>query len=238
MAVIAYLVRSLRNVAETRGTKMMLVGVMLVLLAGFTFTPFGADPSGRYFVPLAIPLTLFAADMVLRLHERIGFWSWGLVALILAFHLWGTAQCVRRYPPGITTQFYKPSQVDHRYMSDLIEFLEQQGEMRGYTNYWVSYPMAFLSAENLIYVPKLPYHLDFRYTERDNRYSYYGELVAGADRVAYITTNHPALDQYLREQFSTLSVTWQEQEIGDYHVFYNLSQVVRPLDIGLGVTTP
>ena len=118
-----------------------------------------------------------------------------------------------------------------------MEFLRQEGEDRGYTNYWVSYPLAFLSREELIFVPRLPYHLDFRYTERDDRYEPYDDLVAESDHAAYITTNHPALDELLRSGFIQDGLTWQEIQIGDYHVFYDLSAPIRPNDIGLGATT-
>jgi hypothetical protein len=207
---------------------------MLTLIAAFIFTPFGADPSGRYFLPLALPLALFAASMILDLRARFGRWAYVLVILLISYHLWGTVQSVRRFPPGITTQFYAPAQVDHSSMDELIEFLQEQGEMRGYTNYWVSYPLAFRSRESLIYVPRLPYHQDFRYTERDDRYAPYTQMVAEAGRVAYITTNHPALNAYLRERFTKHGVSWQETQIGDYHVFYGLSEVVLPSDMGLG----
>ena len=94
-----------------------------------------------------------------------------------------------------------PAQVDHRYDQALIDFMRQQDERRGYGNYWVAYPLAFLSGEDLIFVPRLPYHPDFRYTERDDRYLPYDEQVSRSQRVAYITTNHPDLDEYLRSQF-------------------------------------
>jgi len=60
--------------------------------------------------------------------------------------------------------------------------------------------------------------------------------VDSAERAAYITTNHPDLDQYLRDEFSGMNIAWQEATIGDYHIFYNLSQKVTPEQIGLGRT--
>jgi hypothetical protein len=144
----------------------LLAGVILALAAGFVLTPFGADPSGRYFLPLAIPLALFAADLILALREKAGAWAFALVGLVLAYNAWGTAQCTLRYPPGLTTQFNAVTQVDTRASADLIAFLLEHGERRGYANYWVSYPLAFLSQEELIFTPRLPYHTDFRYTER------------------------------------------------------------------------
>jgi len=220
--------------ADLLGPQRLLAGVMLTLVFTFTLTPFGADPSGRYFLPLAAPLALFASAFIFDLHGHLGRWVYAIPALLLVFHLWGTLQCARRMPPGLTTQFYAPSQVDQRPMEDLVTFLKQQGENHGYTNYWVTYPLAFLSNEELIFTPRLPYHLDFRYTPRDDRYAPYRDQVAQAQRVAYITTRHPELDDYLRSQFQSLGVSWQEQAVSDFRVFYSLSRLVRPQEIGLG----
>jgi len=221
----------------------LLAGVALTLGLAFVFTPFGADPSGRYFLPLTVPLTLSAADWVMSLKERfhdrsVGRWNWGVAAILIVYNLWGTLQCALTYPPGITTQFDQTTQVDQHYLPELMMFLREHGETSGYSSYWVAYPLAFLSSEKLIYVPRLPYHADFRYTTRDDRYPPYGELVSRTERVGYMTTRHPSLDQYLQDRFSERSLTWQEARIGDFHIFYNLSRAVRPEEIGLGVTTP
>lgn len=207
----------------------LLMGVMLTLGAGFVFTPFGADPSGRYFLPLAVPLSLFGAAAVIGVkNPRV---RGALILLVLGYHLIGTAQAASKNPPGITTQFDAVTWLDKSYDDDLIAFLKEHGETRGYTNYWVAYPLAFLSEETLIFIPTLPYHLDFRHTARDNRYAPYNELVEQAERVAYITTNHPPLDARLRTSFTELDVSWEEAQIGNYHVFYNLSRPVNPSEM-------
>ena len=118
-----------------------------------------------------------------------------------------------------------------------MEFLLQNGEVSGYTHYWVAYPLAFLSQERLIFVPHLPYHADFRYTRRDDRYQPYTALVAQAQKAAYITTRQPELQAYLREQFALIDVAWKEKQIGDYRIFYQLSRLVRPDEMGLGSTS-
>jgi len=161
-----------------------------------------------------------------------------IMLCVLGFNLWGTIESAFRNPPGFTTQFNLITQIDHNYDQALIEFLERNGERWGYTNYWVSYPLAFLSYEELIFILRLPYHQDFRYTSRDDRYAPYDRIVAEGDQVAYITTDHPALEDYLRSSFTALGVTWEEACIGDYKIFYQLSRVVLPKEIGLGVTTP
>jgi len=215
----------------------VLLGVMLTLSLGFIFTPFGDDPSGRYFIPLIIPLTLFASDAILTLGKRNPCWILALTTLLISYHLLGTLQSTLRYPPGITTQFDAVTQVDHRYDEALIAFLVEHGETTGYTNYWVAYPLAFKSDEKLIFTPRLPYHLDFRYTIRDDRYAPYDAVVAEAPGAAYITSHHDPLNAYLREKFAALNLTWKETKIGDYDVFYEISDKIVPEQLGLGSTT-
>jgi hypothetical protein len=152
---------------------------------------------------------------------------------ILLFNFLGTVQSAARTPPGLTTQFDSVTWLDHSYDEALIEFLERKGEVRGYTNYWVAYPLAFLSEERIIFIPKLPYHQDFRYTNRDNRYHPYDLEVAKSDQVAYITTNHPDLDQRLTSIFRDEDISWEEAWIGDYHVFYDLSMKITPEELGI-----
>jgi hypothetical protein len=212
-----------------------LIGV--VILAGFIFTPFGSDPSGRYFTPLIVPMALFGADMIVRQLSRKTFLQLGLLFMVLIYNLGGTVQSTLDFPPGLTTQFDEVTQIDQRKMGELIDFLKEEKIYRGYSNYWVSYPLAFLSKEEIILVPRLPYHEDFRYTARDDRYSLYGEMVGSAGKVGYITTNHPVLDNYLRQQFGARSLIWKEKRIGDFLVFYDLSNSIHPQDIGLGITT-
>ena len=85
---------------------------------------------------------------------------------------------------------------------------------------------------------RLPYHQDFRYTPRDDRYPAYTSAVRASSRVAYITTHHPGLDSYLRAQFAERDIAWDEETIGDFRVFYNLSAAIHPEEIGLGALRP
>jgi 4-amino-4-deoxy-L-arabinose transferase-like glycosyltransferase len=212
----------------------LLGGICLTVCLAFVVTPFGNDPSGRYFLPVLPPLALFTAGALNRVRRDYPRLAVGLLAGVLAFNLWGNLDSAFTFPPGITTQFDAVTQVDMRDMPAVIDFLIARGETRGYSNYWATFPMAFLSDEKLIYSAALPYHLDFKYTTRYDRYALYRETVAASDRVAYITTKHPALDDYLREQFAALDVTFDEQTIGDFHIFHNLSRRLTPAEIGLG----
>lgn len=235
--VLGWFLRQLLERKTDNFARWLLVGVAGILTAGFLFTSFGVDPSGRYFVPLSVFLSLAAGDVVYQKVSSARLQA-ALIALVVSFHAWGTWQCVREYPPGLTTQFDAVAVVDHRYDEELITFLRKEEETRGYSNYWVSYPLAFLSDEELIYLPRLPYHLDMRYTLRDDRYEPYREVVENSARVAYITTHHPPLNLYIRKAFCDAGVTWQEKQIGDYQIFYNLSRPVHAAEIGLGTYSP
>ena len=154
--------------------------------------------------------------------------AYGLLMVVIGFNLWGTMESALRNPPGITTQFDPVTRVDHSEIDSLIDFLEAEGETRGYSNYWVAYPLAFRSQERLIFIPRVPYHSDFRYTERDDRYApYHGEVVGG-QQVAYITTHHEALDQRIRETLIGHGIAWKEAKIGDFQVFYGLDRPLGP----------
>jgi hypothetical protein len=209
----------------------LLWGICATLFLGFVLTPFGGDPSGRYFLPLYLPLFIFTAQALAALRERIGQWAWALLGIVLIFNLVGIVQAALKNPPGITTQFEEITQVDHRYDAELIRFLRERGQTRGYGNYWVAYPIAFLSNEEIILAPHLPYKADLRYTYRDDRYPPYTQAVEQAANVVYVTTNHPKLDALLRQGFARLGVTYRETQIGSYHVFHDLSRRVSPPDV-------
>ncbi len=236
LSVLVLSIKNLFKNPEHDGLKILsLMG--LILAAGFIFSPYGDDPSGRYFIPLMMPMAIFAADLlVTQFHEKKTL-EFASILLILIFNLGGTIQSIKVNPPGITTQFDKIAQVDHRYMEELITFLEENQIHAGYSNYWVSYPLAFLSGEEMIFLPRLPYHEDFRYTARDDRYHPYQEVVKTADELAYITTNHPDLNDYLRVEFSNRGLSWEEKTIGDYQIFFNFSKSIYVDELGLGVTT-
>ncbi len=240
--LLIFMVRRVLVRDSARAGRWLLLGCCLTLVAAFLLTPFGADPSGRYFLPLAAPLALFMAEMLHGLYRRQrrkslvrGWLVNGLALGLAAFNLWGTAQSAAAFPPGLTTQFNSMTQVDQRALGELTAFLRAQGETRGYSNYWVEFPLAFLSDEELIYTARLPYHPDFRYTPRDDRYPAYAQAVAASPHAAYITTRHPALDERLRTGLTALGVAFQEKQIGDFHVFYALSRKVVPEELGLGV---
>ncbi len=231
--VLAGAYHRLRQPGDARAEYALLGGVGLVLFAGFLFTSFGVDPSGRYFLPISVMLAVFAADFAVRSGAK-RWLRFAVPAVLMLYQFGGNLQSALTYPPGFTTQFDSSTVIDHRYDQELLSFLKAHGETRGYTTYWVAYPLAFLSNEEIIFTPRLPYHSDLRYTARDNRYSPYEAAVSAAARTAFITARNPALDERITAGLRRLGVSWQEAEIGDYHVYYALPAAVRPEDLGLG----
>jgi hypothetical protein len=176
-------------------------------------------------------MAVFGAGLVDSVARRAGILaSAALLACVLAFNFWGTIDSARSMPPGLTTQFNPATRIDHAYDPMLIEFLSSHGEMRGYTDYWVAYPLAFLTAESVLYVPRLPYHADLGYTPRDDRYAPYDDVVSQSPRFAYITTGPRSVESTLEGYFARLGVSYQVADIGDYHVYYALSRRVPPPD--------
>ncbi len=218
--------------AVKRGAR-LLWGMIVTLGVTYLITSFGGDPSGRYFLPLYLPLAIFTAMLLQRIRKQNVILAVLLLVVLLGYNVGGTWLAAARQPPGITTQFDPVTWIDHTRDQELIDFLLEQGETRGYTNYWVQTPIAFLSHERIISAARLPYHLDLGYTPRDDRYPPYTQAVRAAPRAFYITVNHPALDALIRERLTALGVTYQEHSIGNYHLFYGLARKVEPEELGI-----
>jgi 4-amino-4-deoxy-L-arabinose transferase-like glycosyltransferase len=212
----------------------VLWGMIVTLLATFLLTPFGGDPSGRYFLPLYVPLAIFTAMLLQRFRKQNVIVASLLLALLVGYNVVSTLAAAAQNPPGITTQFDPVTWIDHTRDQELIDFLLANGETRGYTTYWVQTPIAFLSGERIITAARLPYHLDLGYTPRDDRYPPFTQAVREAPRAFYITHNNPPLDERIQSGLTKLSVTFKEHDIGNYHVFYDLSRKVEPEELRIG----
>ena len=110
--------RSSRRLLRARKDhRLLLLWVMLTLVGGFVLTPFGAVPSGRYFLPMSILLALIAADTLLEFARRAGYWVWCVVVLLTVYNCIGTLQSAASMPPGITTRLIQlPRLTNARYL--------------------------------------------------------------------------------------------------------------------------
>lgn len=224
--------RSLRRAAHSG--QMLLVGVAGTFAILFLFSGFGTDATGRYFLPLVVPLALWTGNLLG--HIRLSNRRLALVtgALLLGFNLLGNGMALAQNPPGLTTQFDASNRFDNAHDQELITFLRQIGVTHGYSNYFVVFRIAFISQQEIILSSQLPYKPDLSYNPADDRYPSYTAEVEGASQIVYITSIHPTLDTVLAERFAQAGISFEEKQIGPYHVFFKLSRHVRPQEIGFG----
>jgi 4-amino-4-deoxy-L-arabinose transferase-like glycosyltransferase len=220
------------------GARALVLGMLGLFCLIFVASSFGADPTGRYFLPLLLPLGIVLGTFVAsfqpsdapvsepetgnRKRETNLLLAYACVALVLVYQAAGQAVAIRS-EVGLTTQFDLVSHISNEHDDQLIAFLEEHNLYNGYTNYWVAFRLAFLTNERMLYSAALPYKTSLDYNPADNRYPVYQQAAETADRVAVITTNLPALDEYLISQFETQGLAYEETTIGDFHIFYNFA---------------
>jgi len=237
LAVLAFAVYAWYRRFALSGTKgptgvsasgLTLLWLLVIVWLGLFFsTRFGIDSSGRYYLPLYTPLLIFAGVALTTLHQRHRHLAIGLLTLVLGFNLLTTFLALWQNQPGFTAQMSPARQFDNRHDQDLIAFLKEHGP-HGYSHHWITYKIAFLSDEQVILAAQLPYHSNLRYNLRDDRYPPYSRQVAASDRPVYVTFQESHLDRLLRSSFAALRVSYREQDIGPYRVFYDLSAKVDP----------
>ena len=230
-AFVYALVQACRRPGVGRG---LLLGMAAAFAALFLLSSFGTDATGRYFLPLAIPLALWTADLLARVRDESNRLALLGLFLLLSFNLLGTGLAIYQNPPGLTTQFHPITRFDNRYDDELVAFLGEIDVSRGYSNYWVAFRIAFLSREDIILSSQLPYKPDLSYNPADDRYPPYTAQVDRADKVVYITSILPALDAVLAERLSAAGLGFSEKQIGPYHLFYNLTRKITPQELGFG----
>jgi 4-amino-4-deoxy-L-arabinose transferase-like glycosyltransferase len=236
LVVVCYAGVALHALGEAKrhawhGAYRLLWGMCLTFGGLFVLSRFGSDPTGRYFLPLYTPLTVFSSAAIIAMGRRVR-WGMMLLVLLLAFNLWGTwrgASSGKKF----TAQYDPRLQYGNDYDRELIAFLEEQGGERGYTNYWIAFKIAFLSEERVILAPLLPHKEGDRAIPSDTRYPPYTDLVSAADQVVYVTGGQPELDMSLRQGFAESEVSYRERSIGPYRVFYNLSAAAAPSELAL-----
>jgi 4-amino-4-deoxy-L-arabinose transferase-like glycosyltransferase len=219
---------------DARGLVLGMLGLFCVIFVASTF---GADPTGRYFLPLLLPLGIVLGAMVDSYQSPVpssqaeekqpgtGRAKWiaiGAVVLILGYQVAGQLAAMTT-PPGLTTQFDLASHISNDHDAELIAFLDEHELVNGYTNYWVAFRLAFLSGEKIQYSAALPYKTNLDYNPADNRYPAYIQATQDAEKLAFITTNLPELDTLLAERFRAQGITYSEQIIGAYHIYYDFA---------------
>jgi hypothetical protein len=148
-----------------------------------------------------------------------------LVGLVIGYQVIGVITAVTTIPPGLTTQFNLETHIPNTDDQALIAFLDAHQLVHGYTNYWVSFRLAFLSDDRMQYSAVLPYKTDLSYTPFDDRYKPYREASDAAPdaNVAYITANVAAVKARLEAIFAEDGGTYQYAQVGVYHVYYDFA---------------
>jgi hypothetical protein len=205
--------------------------LVLVLLA----TPFGNDATGRYLLPLYLPVVLLAAELIRALGQHSRWLAAAAMAWVLAFNIGATLTGALTPPAGMTAQLDARFQFGNKHDTELITFLQEQGERCGYANFWVAYKITFLSDESIIVAARLPFKEDLVYSEvGDQRYPAYSRRVDESTAPPFfITSNQPNLDERLREVLAARQIQYSQQVIGSYHLYYGLSETVTPEQLGL-----
>lgn len=232
--VCLVLLMSLRRTRSIRnpGTQLLVALVTLYIL-GFVATQYGVDSTGRYLLPLYVPVLIaggFTLETAWKWRKPAGMALLAGILFLNGFGLWRAASS----SSGLTTQFDEITRFGNEHDRPLIEFLQQEGIAAGYANYWVSYRIAFLTNEGIILAPLLPYKPDLRYSHEDLRIDRYQAVADASRQVAYVTSLHPELDARLQREFDELGVTFRERQIGPYHVFFDLSRPITPGSLDLG----
>ena len=206
----------------------MITGFIVIFLG----TQFSMDSTGRYFLPIYVLISIVFGGLLGWMEARFPRSGWVLLGVMLLFHTAGVLSAASQ-PEGLTTQFGPRTRFNNEADPELIAFLQDHQLYYGYSNYWVTYRLAFLSDEQLIYSPRLPYQEDLSFTENDIRYPQYDDAVSAQADFAYITTLHPELDALLEKRWADRGVTYRENQIGPYHIYYDFSAAIRPMELDI-----
>ncbi len=209
--------------------------LLWIMIAGFTvidlLSSFGMDPTGRYLLPLFIPLTILVAMNLNALRRRFR-WVVIAVPILIAVNLAVTISAMGG-SRGLTSQWDPASDIANSSDQAVIDFLNSHYIRYGYSTYWASYRLDFLSHEAVILTPELPWRASLYYVQSDERYLPYKTLVDQADSPALLTANLPNLDTIIAERLDAAGIHYSRQALGPYTVFYDLSRKVNPADLGL-----
>ncbi len=230
-----YIIRKSAHIAHSHSIVYLFYILPILLLAVFTFSSFGVDPSGRYFLPLFLVCCLLGAGVFSNWTGTRAYLPVVLTSLFLIFQFGGTIQASILSKDGFTPQFAPDTATVDSDVIELQSKLATLGIETGFTDYWTAYPLAFLSDETQIFIPRLPYHHNLTYTLRDDRYPTYSQKVYTAANNAFITHQHPELDKHIQQKFNLLGVEWKmDESVTGYRIYYDLSSPVTPEDIGFG----
>ena len=231
---VPYLRRNDPDAPTLSRTDLRLLVLQIIGWAALYFgTRFSLDATGRYIIPLYPVLFILTGLFLERIYRWRGAVAVGLLALILTFNLATHLRAAETSPPGITAQMNLALWSGNDFDQALIDFVKAQGGY-GYSHHWISYKIAFLSNEAVILASFLPYRPDLGWIPLDDRYAPYATAVAASANRVYITHREPNLEAHLQQSFAANEIAFETKDIGPYRVYYNLSKIITPQEIGLG----
>lgn len=229
IVVLVGIRRRWAQLSPTRRSGTLLLTLFVVGFALLFFgSRFGMDVTGRFLLPLYPPLCIAVGGWWTGLRSRARIWGSVALAFILAFNLTGVVLGATD-PAGLTTLYFPAQQVGNAHDGELIDFLLGNEMPYGYSHHWVSFKLAFLSQEQVILAPLLPYQIAPDHDlDRADRYPPYTALAESAASPVYVTSNQPWLDDLLSQRLIERGVTYEKARIGPYHIFYHLSRPMSP----------
>jgi hypothetical protein len=218
------------------GGRALVLGMIALLCAAFVLTRFSNDPTGRYFLPLTLPLGVVLGVLVTAISgpyplavspsTREGVRqaaALGLVALVLIYHGAGQISAARG-KVGLTTQFNVAEHIPANHDEDLIAFLREAGIASGYASYWSAFRLAFLSGGEITFSAALPPRDDLAWTPYYERIPQF-RTAADAASPVFLTAGTPVVDAELERIFSEAGVTYSVEAIGVYRVYFGFAPV-------------
>lgn len=230
---IFVMVYTVRTAVRRASAERFLLVYVLCFAAIFIGSAFGTDATGRYLLPLIPPFSILAAIWLYTLWKRRQIIGCTLLGSLLLFEGLGNAAAMATVPPGLTSQFDPVNDFTNAYDQQVIDFLLAHDATLGYGTYWVTFRLAFLSGERLILDAWLPNKVSLLYTPVDRRYPLYTQQVEAAEHPVYVTANVPFLDTILVQKLNQAGVSYRQQTIGPYMVYYDLSRKITPDELGL-----
>lgn len=216
-------VRLARRDSLQPGGRLLVLSMIGLFCALFVLSRFSIDPTGRYFLPLMLPLGIVLGTLVDALWRARRALALALLLLVIGYNAAGQLIAAANQPPGFTTQFNLDTHIPNTWDDDLIAFLDEHQLYHGYTNYWVSFRLAFLSGERMRYSAALSYKPDLSYTPADERFPPYRQATDAAERIAYITANVAEVKAWLEGEFAERGLTYEYAQVGVYHIYYDFA---------------
>jgi hypothetical protein len=195
-------------ILRSNKTRTWVANLELVLV--FTvITTLSAYQGSRYVVPLYITACCLFGVAVAMLAERFA-----LVCVLLL----GAAN-LAAYPGGAAL-LAAPDLGSIAETQTAIAALQVRGLTTGYADYWTSYPITYVSREQIIVAPDLP----FFWRARTDRYPRYTELVdsiADPGRVFALVDRRCSEQAYLAA-LDAAGATYQVEEVARWRLIWNI----------------